>query len=145
MALTTTDKYAGNPVSTVKANNKGVTLVNADSTTLKDIFIAGANGSIIKNISACTTDTSTNNIQLYFHDGTTAYLVGTVPVVTLSGTNGVATTVNLITVGTFPITKYDNAGNKCIALESGQKLQVGVITAVTAAKTLTVVSFGEDY
>jgi hypothetical protein len=145
MAVTTTNKYASNPVSTVTANNKGVTFVNADSTTLKDIFVAGTNGSVVKNIAACTNDTSTNNVQLYFHDGSTAYLIGTIAVATLSGTNGTAASINLLTSGLLPITKYDNAGNKVIALESGQKIQAGVIAAVTSAKTLTITSFGEDY
>jgi hypothetical protein len=130
---------------TLSANDKGVTFVNADSTTVKDIFIAGANGSILRGISACTTDTSANNVQIFFYDGSTAYLMGTVRVATLSGTDGAVNGVNLLNSTAIPALKTDNAGNKIFALESGQKIQAGVLVAVTAGKTLTLVSVGEDF
>ncbi len=130
---------------TLNANDKGVNFLNADGTTLKDIFIAGTNGSILRGISACTTDVSANNIQLFFYDGSTAYLLGTVRVATLSGTDGAANGINLLNSTAIPALKTDNAGNKIFALENGQKIQAGVLVAVTSTKTLTLVSVGEDF
>jgi hypothetical protein len=130
---------------TQTANNKAVNFANADSTNLKDIFVAGANGSILRTINACTTDTSTNNVQLFHYDGSTAYLIGTVPVVTLSGTNGSANTVNLLDPAKIPGLPKDNSGLVAYWLKSGEKIQAAPLAAVTAAKTLTLVANGEDY
>lgn len=121
MTVTTTDKYASNPVSTVSANNKGTEFVNADGTTLKDIFIAGTNGSVIKNISACTDDTSPSNVQIFFYDGSASHLINTISVAGSSGATGATSNVSLFS--STNALKNDNAANKGIPLESGQKIQ----------------------
>lgn len=130
---------------TAESNTKAVTFVNADSTTPKDLFVAGSNGSILKGISFCSNDTSSVNLQLFFYDGSTAYLIGTVRAVTLSGTDGAANAINALNPVAFPFTKVDTEGNRCIQLKSGEKIQCAPVAAVTTNKTVTVVAFGEDF
>lgn len=129
------------PIFVLSLNNKGVTFVNADGTSTKDVFVAGANGSRVASIAATTTDTSNNIVHLYAFDGTTAYLVGEVTVPLASGTDGTTAAVNLLSLSMCPWLNSDGS----ITLPSGWKLQASVTTAVTAAKTLTLVALGGDY
>lgn len=129
------------PIFVAAINNKGVTFVNADGTTTKDLFVAGANGSRVASIAATTTDTSANIVHLYAYDGTTAYLVGEVTVAAASGTDGATAAVNLLALSMCPWLNSDGS----ITLPSGWKLQASVAAAVTAAKTLTLVALGGDY
>lgn len=129
------------PIFVLTPNCKGVTFVNADSTTAKDLFVAGANGSRLASVSATTTDTSANNVKLLLYDGSTAWWAGTVNVPTLSGTDGSTAAVNLLTLSMCPWLNSDGS----IVLPTGWKLQVAPLAAVTSAKTLTLVALGADY
>lgn len=129
------------PIFVLTVNNKGVTFVNADGTTAKDIFVAGANGSRVGSVAATTTDTSNNLVILYIYDGSTAYRVGEITVTAASGTDGSTAAVNLLSLSTCPWLNSDGS----VTLPSGWKLQAAVSSAVTAAKTLTLVSLGADY
>ena len=129
------------PIFVLTPNCKGVTFVNADGTTLKDMFVAGANGSRLAAVAANTNDTSANNVKLELFDGTTAYWAGTVNVPTLSGTDGTTAAVNLLALSMCPWLNSDGS----IFLPTGWKLQVAPLAAVTAAKTLTLVALGADY
>ena len=80
-------------------------------------------------------------LRLYVHDGTTAYLVGSVAVPTLSGTDGATPAVNLLDADSLPWLDRDGE----FVLPAGYKLQVAPTAAVTAAKTVTVVCFAGDY
>ena len=129
------------PIFVLTIKNKGVTFVNADGTSNKDIFVAGANGSRLAAISAVTTDTSANLVKLYAYDGSTAYQIGDITVAAASGTDGSTASVNLLSLSMLPFLNSDGS----ITLPSGWKIQAGVTTAVTAAKTLTLVALGADY
>lgn len=129
------------PIFVASMNNKGVTFVNADGTTTKDVFVAGSNGSRVASVAATTTDTSANLVHIYLYDGTTAYQVGEVTVAAASGTDGSTAAVNLLSLSMNPWLNSDGS----ITLPSGWKLQASVNAAVTSAKTLTLVSIGADY
>lgn len=129
------------PIFVLTPNNKGVTFVNADGTTLKDLFVAGANGSRLGSIAATTNDTAANNVQIKLFDGTTAWWAGTVDVPTLAGTDGATAAVNLLSLSMCPWLNSDGS----LLLPSGWKVQVAPLVAVTAAKTLTLVALGADY
>jgi hypothetical protein len=130
------------PIFVLTINDKGVTWVNADGAgSIKDIFVAGANGSRVAAVAATSTDTSAIDVQLLAHDGTTAYLIGTVTVAIGSGNTGSVAAVNLLSLNQNPWLNSDGS----ITLPSGWKLQAKNVTTVTAAKTLTLVALGGDY
>lgn len=129
----------------VGANNNSVTIVNADGTSLKTLFTAGANDSDVKSIVATSSDTVQRNLSVYVTRGGTDYLLGTVPIYALSGTDGAATTIDVFTNAFLTGLLIDNVGKYYMSLKSGDVLKVGVIVAVTAAKTITVSAFGQDY
>jgi len=129
------------PIFGLTANLAEVTFVNADGTTNKDLVSAGADVTKVISISVTSDDTSDVNMRVYIHDGTTAYLVGTVRVPTLSGTDGAAAAADLLDGSELPW--LDALGE--FFIPSGYKVQVSPLAAVTAAKTVTVVCLAVDY
>lgn len=119
------------------------TLVNADSTNYVDVYdnSAATTPVRVEALNICSNDTSTVNLSFARYDGSTAYLIGTVRVVTLSGTDGAAARVNaLSTIGT---TAPD--GIPVIEIPPGGKLQAKSLVAVTADKTVTITGWVRQY
>lgn len=129
------------PIFVIVANLAEATFVNADGTTPKDLISAGSDDSKLLSINVTSDDTATVNMGVYIHDGATAYLIGTVPVVTLSGTDGSAASVELL--DSDHIACLDADGE--LFLPTGYKVQVAPLASVTTAKTVTVVCFAGDY
>jgi hypothetical protein len=127
------------------ANCDGTTFTSADTTALKDIFTAGANDSDVKALSICSDDTATVNMQLWYFDGATAFLIGTVRAVTLSGTDGAANAVDLLNSTALPFLPVDDAGKRYIPVKTGHKIQASCKATMTAAKTVWIVALGYDY
>ena len=125
-------------------NDGAVTFVNADGTTAKTLLTAGANGTWVSGLAGTTNDTSANNVAISLNDGSTSYLVGTVRLATLSGTDGAANAISLLNTTALPWLKLDPAGNPGLFLKAGWTLKVNPLVAVTAAKTLTLLAKGED-
>ena len=134
---------ASSPTFTKNVVGLHKTLVNADSTNLVDVYdnSAGTANIRVEALNLCSDDTSTVNIAFYRYAGSTAYLIGVVRAVTLSGTDGATARVNcLSTVGT---TAAD--GIPVIEIPAGQKLQAKSLVAVTAAKTVTITGWGRNF
>lgn len=122
-----------------------VTFVNADGTTPKTVFTAGSNDSDLKIMSLTSNDTASVNMQVFYKTGGTAYLMGTVRAVTLSGTDGAANAIDLLNSTALPFLAVDDAGKRYIPVKTGDVIQVAPVAAVTAAKTVTIVALGYDY
>lgn len=135
MAVNTQPIFAKSP------NNAEVTHVPADTTTKKDVCVAVTDGTKLLAINCTSDDTSTVEMEVYLYDGTTAYLLGTKDVPTLSGTDGVTPSVNLLDP-TY-ITGLDDDGH--LFIKSSYKVQVAPKATVTTAKTVTCVGFAVDY
>lgn len=118
--------------------NIAKTLVNADSTNWVDIYdnSAGAKAVRVEGISITSDDTSTVNIQIGVYRSSVTYLLGTVRVVTLSGTDGAASKVNALGAGTVGLLAPD--GIYDLWIEAGAKLQAKSLVAVTSNKTVTI-------
>lgn len=129
------------PIFVLTPNLAEVTFIDTDGTTPKDLVSGGADGTKVFSIAVTSDDTSDVVLDLFIHDGTTAYLVGAVNVPTLSGTDGSAAAVNLLDATALPW--LDASGE--IFLPSGYKLQVAPQAAVTTAKTVTVVCLAGNY
>jgi hypothetical protein len=130
------------PIFVAVPNNKGQTWVNGDgAAATKDIFVAGSNGSRVSGISVCSTDTSDRDFHLYYYDGSTAYLLGTLTVPLGAGNTGTVPALNLLSLSNIPGLNPDGS----ITLKTGEKLQAANVATITAAKTVTVVALGGDY
>jgi hypothetical protein len=129
------------PIFGLTANLAEVTFVNADGTTAKTVFTAGADGGVLKHINVVSDDTATVQMEVYVDDGVTAYLLGVVDVVTLSGTDGTNPSVDLMSGTLIPGLGTDGE----LFIPTGYTVEVAPIAAVTAAKTVTVVGIGIDY
>jgi len=130
---------------TTAVNNNATTILPADTTTLKDLFTAGTGGSLVKSIGACSNDTATVELGLFWYNGSTAYQIGHVTIPAASGATVGSKTVTVLDKFSCPATKVDNSGNTILQLLAGHKLQVGVNATVTTAKTVTVFAQGEDF
>lgn len=129
------------PIFARVPNLAEVTHVPADTTTKKDVCVASANGTVLKAINCTSDDTAEVNMQVFLYDGSTAYLMGTVSVPTLSGTDGETPAVNLLDPTAIP--GLDENGHLFIA--STYKVQVAPLATVTTAKTVTSIGVAVDY
>lgn len=132
---------ADRPIFPGTVKTAGLDIENGDGTTPQDLITAGSKGSRVTHISAVSDDGSDSNLQLFYHDGTTAFLLGTIKVTTLSGTDGTAASVSLLNATALPFLNADLS----LYIEAGKKLQVGPLVAVTAAKKVTLVCQYGDY
>jgi len=135
MAANTSPVFEKDPIS------YGITYVNADSSpTKKDLVPTGGvptEGSRVDQITITSDDTSARVIKFYDHDGSVSYLIGSVNVPTLAGTDGSTALVDAMTT-LAPALGY-------ITLMSGHKLQAENATTITAAKTVTIVARGGKF
>lgn len=130
------------PIFVLTPNNKGQTWTHADSAaTTKDVFVAGTNGSRLAAVEATSSDTSAIDVQLFYFDGSTAFLIGTVTVAIGAGNTGTVAAQNLLLLSNLPGLNSDGS----LFLKTGEKLQASNVTQVTSAKTLTLAAFGADY
>ena len=139
MTVTATPVFVQTPKITPQ------TFANADGTTKKTIFTAGANGSKVVAILAGSTDTAARTAQLWLTRSAVSYLLGTVVVAIGAGSDGTARTANLMPSTLMDGLPLDNDGQRYLYLESGDTLQVGFTVAVTAAKQIDINAIGADF
>jgi hypothetical protein len=123
----------------------GVKILPADTTTLKTLFTAGTDDSVVKSINVQSTDTAARVVQLSVNDGTNDFLIGAVNIPLRSGDTGTAASVDLLAGTLMPSLPYDANGKRIIPLPAGYILKVNSQTTVTAAKEITFVCMAEDY
>jgi hypothetical protein len=129
----------------VGANNQSITLTSADTTTLKTCFTAATEDSDVKSIIATTDDSAIINLRLYVTRSSVDYLLGTVRLAALSGSDGAVNGVDLLNGIAMPGLPADNIGKRYIPLKSGDTLKVACVASMTAAKTCWVSVFGQNY
>ena len=123
----------------------GVKILPADTTTLKTLFTAGVNDSVVKAINVQSTDTAARVVNLYVNDGTTDFLIGSVNVPLSSGNTGTAATIDLLGGALMPSLPYDANGKRIIPLPAGYIVKVSSKTTITAATEITFVLMAENY
>ena len=121
------------------------TIVAADASTLKTVYTAGSNDSVIKSLQVASDDTTVRVLNVYINNGSTDYLLGAVSVAIASGTNGTTAAVDLLGGTLMPALPYDANGKRVLPLPAGYVLKVSSQTTVTAAKTVTITAMAEDY
>lgn len=125
-------------------NQAGLSFAAADTNTFKSLITAGANGSIIRAISAWSNDTAAINLVLEIFDGVNAFRIGTVRIPTLSGTDGAVVAKNILNNADMPFLTLDANGNPYLSLKAGYVLKVGCLVTITAAKLLELYCQAED-
>lgn len=138
-----------NPIFPQTIRNSFQIITHGDGTTIKPLFVAGVNGSIIESIIISSTDSSTTTVNLYITDttGNNYYIVR---VTNVSNSNP---PINLFTVGQLAalansstiLLNLDSNGNPYIYLAAGSSLSIGTTSTLTSTTTLNVVAQGGDY
>lgn len=121
---------------------------NADSTTIKDICVAGAEGSYVYEISLTGTNSTTREVTLFLNDGTNDIPIKLATVAINQGTViGTPDPLRLIqpTAGFIVGRLFDRDQNYYIPLPTGWKLRMRVNLAVTAGQALTVLVHRKDF
>lgn len=133
------------PIFGLTPKTQGTEILPADTTTLKTLFTAGANGARVLSVNAVTSDTAANDLNLYVQVGGagTNFNIGGKRVAIASG-NVVASTIPSVNVldGT-QITGLLADGS--LQLGAGDVLKAGVVATVTAAKAVQIVVQAVDY
>jgi hypothetical protein len=127
------------------ANNLSVTFTSADTTAAKLAFTAGADDSNIKAILACTDDSAAINLKVFITRSSVDYLLGTIRIAALSGTDGAAPGIDLLNASGMAGLPLDSVGKRYIPMKTGDTLRLSCLATMTAAKTLWVSTLGEDY
>ncbi len=118
------------------------------TTNLSTLVTAGVNGSRVTSVILATTDTAANNVFLVLDPagaGTSMGIIGQVNVPISAGTAASVLTVDglssTVSVG-LPI---DNNGKRFLHLAPNDKLRIGVVGNMTAAKVLFASAQYENY
>ena len=137
--------FSNVPVFPQKPQHYEVTIANADASNAKNVGTGGSNGTIVRALQATSTDTGARVVQIGISVASTFYLLGSVSVPAGAGNDGATPAVDLLNSGLLPGLPVDENGMHYLILLSGEILQVLSTTTVTAAKTVTVQGFGQDY
>jgi hypothetical protein len=126
----------------------GVKILPADTTTLKTLFTAGTDDSVVKAINVQSTDTAARIVYLYVNDGVNAtdFMIGSVNIPLRSGDTGLVASIDLLGGTLLPSLPYDANGKRILPLPAGYILKVSLQTgAVTTDKAITFVCMAENY
>lgn len=120
-------------------------ILPADTTSLKTLCTAGANGTKIERITVTSTDTSAKDLQLVVTSGGTDYIIGTASIPANSGNTNALPTVSLLEHAQFVGLAGDANGNKYLYLAAGAVLKAKALSAVTTARAINIFVQGGDY
>lgn len=125
--------------------NPSVQILPADTTALKTIATAGANGTRIDRLWVASTDTAARDLQLYVTISAVDYLIATISIPANSGFTNAVPNVGVFEATNFASCALDTNGNKILFLASGSVLKAKVLTTVTAAKAISIFGHGGNY
>lgn len=123
-----------------------VQILPADTTSLKTIYTAAADGSRVNNLLITSTDTAAKDVQLVLTVSAVDYVLGTITIPANTGFTAAVVSLNMFQhAGLVNVLNQDNNGNKYLDLESGAILKIKALTTVTAAKIINIVAQVADY
>lgn len=129
-------------ITTVR--NPVQSFANADGTSFKSVFSAGASGSRIDTLFGTNTDTANAYVvQLSIRKSSVDYVIGEVNIPIGAGTNGSAKSVAMLNATDIPGLAYTENG--ALYLETGCVLRARVKTAVAGVNTVSLVGVAGDY
>lgn len=138
--------FSNTPFYSQGIRQASVKIIPGDTTTLKTLWTAGAQGSKIVAL-FCTSDDSANeDLMVWLNDLVADHLLGTKQVLANSGfTNAVASTNLFDGVIAMPYLPVDRDGQRFMFIKPAGILKVGAKATITAAKTLYITAMGADY
>lgn len=128
-------------------NATGTTFTSADTTNKKTIFTPGTNDSDLKMINLATDDSAAVNAQIWYYDGSTSFLIATVRVTALAGTDGATNAIDGLNSTALPFLFIDDSGKRYLPVKGNAShvIQLSCKATMTSGKTLYVNAIGEDY
>jgi len=132
---------ANRPIYPGTIKNAGLLIEPAHTTVLQTLLTAGIEGARVNMISAVSDDTVEMVVDLYVNDGASDFLIGSVTVPTLSGTDGSTPAASLLNAADLPYLGEDLS----LFLEGGNLLKAAVQTTVSTDKAITLVATYGDY
>ena len=124
-----------------------VSITNAMGTTAQDLGVAvgGSTARKITAVSVASTDTASKIATLYlFKSGGAAIILGTKTIPAGAGTDGATPAVDMMDPVMIPGLPLDSDGERYIHLQAGDKIQLGLVAALTAAKILACTAIGGE-
>jgi hypothetical protein len=117
---------------------------NADGTTFKTLYTAGASGARVDSLVGTNTDTANAYVvQLAVTISAVDYVLGEVNIPIGSGTNGSAKSVAMLNTVDIPGLAYTEDG--ALFLQSGAILKARVKTAVAGSDKVQIIGIGGSY
>lgn len=126
------------------------TILPADTTSYVDVYdnSAGTKWVTVEALNICNDDAQVN-IAFARNDGAASFLIGTVRVATLAGTDGATARVNALGIGAsngdIYIGTLNASGIRVLEIPPGGKLQAKSLVAVNANKTVTITGWVRLY
>lgn len=120
--------------------------VAADGTTLKTLFTAGADGSLITGIIVATEEIVANDIIFYANlGGAIDAPIGYLEVPIGAGTNGTTQVASLLNDGVLTWPQHDNNDNPVIQVPSNFILKANMRTTIGGSNSVFVTVVAEDF
>lgn len=123
----------------------GVSFANADGTSAKTLYTAGADDAVVKALMVTSTDGTARNFKVIVNDGSTDRCIGTVNIPITAGTTGSIAAVDLLASALLPGLPLDQQGKRILPLQATFVLKLAPLVAVTAAAVVDVVAVVEEY
>lgn len=120
-----------------------VSFVAADAQTVKTVFTAGVDDSVIKAILITSTASVPQDIQFYISpDGTTNFELRRVSVPANAGNSGTIAPFDALTTPALPL---DENGNGVLRLRRNFQLRANAFTALSGSEKINIIVLGEDF
>jgi hypothetical protein len=119
-------------------NTTGAQILNADGTTAKTVWTAGASGGLIQFVTLCSTNTAAVALVFELVIGATTHLLGRI---------SIPSTTTIASLGPWTSDYLPGlpSADPSAPLEAGAVLKARVETAVASGKQIDIVAFGGDY
>lgn len=132
------------PIFVDNVTGKGTTWTSADAANTKKIIspTIGADGARIHSVGITSTDTAAKDFAFYLNDGSNDYLIGTIAIPITAGFTNAIAAISVLTQGVLIPWLSPDAS---LLIPAGWSLKAENLAALTAAKTITVVTLGGDY
>ena len=122
----------------------GANFTNADGTTIKTLYSVPADDANLLQLIITSTDTVAADLLFYVSIGGLDYCIGHIDIPANAGTNGTAIAVDGLN-NAMPTLFDDTTLNKYLPLNGGTIIKAGMLSAVSATKTVTVYGIVGDY
>ena len=122
----------------------GANFTNADGTTIKTLYSVPADDANLLQLIITSTDTVAADLLFYVSIEGLDYCIGHIDIPANAGTNGTAIAVDGLN-NAMPTLFDDTTLNKYLPLNGGTIIKAGMLSAVSATKTVTVYGIVGDY